>query len=103
MARIIAWGYGEDDCTVRYHLLHWCEADVSDSPGKVLWANGYYVQCHGDCEVPQLCDSCSESCYWWESTGIVDISSMTWVGKARQVNFLGDEVGLQEFLCADLG
>ena len=41
-------------------------------------------------------------CCWWESSGVVDISSCVWTGRIQQVNFIGDEIGATEFLCVDL-
>ena len=67
-----------------------------------LYEAGYYVQCHGDCDVPQVCTSCVMSCCWWESSGVADISPGVWTGQLHQVNFIGDEVATIEFACVDI-
>ena len=32
----------------------------------------------------------------------MDVSHGVWIGQVQSVNFLGDELGLQEFACIDL-
>ena len=60
------------------------------------------MQCRGDCDTPQVCASCALSCCWWESSGIADLSTGVWVGQLCQVNFIGDTIATQEFVCIDL-
>ena len=65
---------------MNYHLQHWQVAEGYDDPGGLFSEGGYYVQCAGDCEGPQLCEVCGTGCCWLESSGIVDVASETWTG-----------------------
>ena len=100
LARLINWNRDGEAGPVKYHLQHWCEAELHDDLG--LYEAGYYVQCHGDCDMPQVCTSCIRSCCWWESSGVADMSSGVWVGQLHHVNFIGDEVATVEFACVDI-
>jgi len=77
-------------------------AEVHDDPEGILYDEGYYVQCRGDCDAPQVCEACDLSCCWWESSGIADLSFGVWVGQLQQVNFIGDTITTQEFVFMDL-
>ena len=102
MVKLVGWEEGVDAGPVKYHLQHWQIAEPCDDPGGVLYDEGYYVQCSRDCNTPQVCTSCALSCCWWESSGIVDLSTSVWVGQLCQVNFIGDTVDTREFACVDL-
>ena len=62
LARLISWSRDGGVGPIKYHLQHWCEAEIHDDPE--LCKSGYYVQCHGDCNMPQMCTSCDTSCCW---------------------------------------
>jgi hypothetical protein len=102
LAKLLGWEEGAGDDPVKYHLQHWRMAEVHDDPEGILYDEGYYVQCRGDCDAPQVCEICDLSCCWWESSGVADLSSGVWVGQLSQVNFIGDTITKQEFVCMDL-
>ena len=102
LAKLVGWEEGVGAGPVKYHLQHWRLQRCMMIQRVILYDEGYYVQCRGDCDTPQVCVSCDLSCCWWESSGIVDLSSGVWVGQLCQVNFIGDAVTTQEFVCVDL-
>ena len=60
------------------------------------------MQCCGDCDNPQPYADCETGCCWWETAGVVDVSSGVWSGSFHQVNFIGDDIAVREFVCVDL-
>ena len=102
LAKLVGWEEGIGADPVKYHLQHWRMVEVHDDPEGILHDEGYYVQCRGDCDAPQVCEACDLSCCWWESSGIADLSFGVWVGQLQQVNFIGDTITTQEFVCMDL-
>ena len=64
LAQLVGWENSAVDSVVSYHLQHWHDANEYDDPGGVLLEGGYFVQCGGDCEAPQPCESCGVGCCW---------------------------------------
>ena len=62
LAKLVGWEGGGEAGPIRYHLQHWCIAKPNDDPEGILYDRGYYVQCGGDCDTPQVCTSCVSSC-----------------------------------------
>ena len=60
------------------------------------------MQCCGDCEDPQPCADCGTGCCWWETAGVVNVSSGVWSGSFHQVNFIWDDIAVRKFVCVDL-
>ena len=60
------------------------------------------MQCCGDCEDPQPCADCGTGCCWWETAGVVNVSNGVWSGSFHQVNFIGDDIAVRDFVCVDL-
>jgi hypothetical protein len=102
LAQVVQWEVREGESSLSYHLQHWWRAEEQDDPDGLLAESGYFVQCCGDCEDPQPCADCGTGCCWWETAGVVNVSSGIWSGSFHQVNFIGDDIAVRDFVCVDL-